>query len=800
MPLPFQKMHAKWISDQAMIDQTPRVIAYRLRFESAADETIRLHVSADEKYELFVDGKRIGRGPERGDRLNWFYESYGLKLSAGEHTIVARVWWLGDNGPSPFAQMTVRHAFLLCSDDADPSRFATGHAMWMCKRLPGYEWLPPGQAWGCGAKVRIVGSEFDWDAETGGGSGWVAAVVAGDAASLEDNDRPLDWRLRPALLPPMKEERTFTGISRLVSDAREFPFHDDPYKPQPPVRSADHLPEEARQWNPLLRGQHSPLTIPPHTARRVLIDLGDYYCAYPDLTVAGGRGALLRLSWAESLYERLPIAEKHEWIGNMPKGDRDEIEGKFFHGVTDEFLPAGGADKRTFTTLWWEAGRYVQLLIRTADDPLIVHSLHWRVTHYPFSFDAPFDCSDSRLAKVNRLALRSLTMGSHEHFTDSPYYEQIQYVGDTRLESLTTYATTSDNRLARKAIELLDQSRLPDGMIQSRYPSRVTQYILGFDLWWVGMVHDWMMWRGDRPFVAARLPGVRAAIEAALSYLTPDSVVRMPRRPNFTFMDWSSGWEGGHPVTSSEITGLVTWQLVHVLGLAAEIEDYAGEPELSARWRRRASEVADAATVCFWDDVHGLMSDDPAKTHFSEHTQILALLSGQLPPDKQSTVIDGLFSDPNLSRTTIYFSHYLFEVCHRLLRHEAMFDRLKVWFDLLNKGLRTLPEMPEPTRSDCHAWGAHVVYHCFASVLGVRPASPGFLTVHVSPMLGPLEWAKGALPHPAGRIELDLRQTRPGCVEGTIQLPAGITGTLNLDGKRTELLPGLNRIQAVTGE
>ncbi|MFL7870594.1 MAG: alpha-L-rhamnosidase, partial [Anaerolineales bacterium] len=66
----------------------PQVTAYRLRFDLPHKALIRVHVSADERYQFFVDGARIGRGPERGSDRIWFYESYDLDLPAGQHTLV----------------------------------------------------------------------------------------------------------------------------------------------------------------------------------------------------------------------------------------------------------------------------------------------------------------------------------------------------------------------------------------------------------------------------------------------------------------------------------------------------------------------------------------------------------------------------------------------------------------------------------------------------------------------------------------------------------------------------------------
>ena len=44
----------------------PGVMAYRLKFRVAEAVTATIHVSADERYELWLDGQRLGRGPQAG--------------------------------------------------------------------------------------------------------------------------------------------------------------------------------------------------------------------------------------------------------------------------------------------------------------------------------------------------------------------------------------------------------------------------------------------------------------------------------------------------------------------------------------------------------------------------------------------------------------------------------------------------------------------------------------------------------------------------------------------------------------
>ena len=80
-----------WISAPDAL-APPFVAAYRRRFTLERAAEVRVHVSADERYELFLDGERVGRGPERGEPRRWRFETYDLPLAAGDHVLVARVW------------------------------------------------------------------------------------------------------------------------------------------------------------------------------------------------------------------------------------------------------------------------------------------------------------------------------------------------------------------------------------------------------------------------------------------------------------------------------------------------------------------------------------------------------------------------------------------------------------------------------------------------------------------------------------------------------------------------------------
>ena len=98
-----------------LTDRKPCVTAYRRKFTIHCDTTVRVYVSADEEYELFIDGERIGRGPELGSHKKWFFDSYDLSLIEGDHAIVARVWSLGDG--SGDAKVSIAPGFFFCPED-----------------------------------------------------------------------------------------------------------------------------------------------------------------------------------------------------------------------------------------------------------------------------------------------------------------------------------------------------------------------------------------------------------------------------------------------------------------------------------------------------------------------------------------------------------------------------------------------------------------------------------------------------------------------------------------------------------
>src|SRR5436309_6120654 len=116
-----------------------------------------------------------------------------------------------------------------------------------------------------------------------------------------------------------------------------------------------------------------------------------------------------------------------------------------------------------FRPLWWRTYRYLELSVDTREDPLTLEDLRGVFTAYPFTRKARFDAGEPELDRILDVGWRTARLCAHETYMDCPYYEQLQYVGDTRIQALVSYYASGDDRLARNGIEQNDELRTSEG-------------------------------------------------------------------------------------------------------------------------------------------------------------------------------------------------------------------------------------------------------------------------------------------------------------------------------------------------
>lgn len=742
---------AQWIWCAGWAADEVGLVTFTLDFALPKGTRTRLHVSADQRYELWMDGDMISRGPDRGDPQHWSFASYELSLAPGSHRIHADVSWWGSR--APVAQMSVAPGFILSAEGLE-STLNTGIGAWTACPRRGIELLP-----GIAGVYHVIGPGFAVDVGAFGRTDECVDALPSEAAT--DSIHGIIATGHHLYPSPLPDQRTVTVQV-------------------PPPIAVDEGPGDGR-WGAsrsVSAAVSTDMTVPAHCARAFLFDLGEYYCGYPEIGVEGGEGALLRFEWAEALVEEPDAASTR-------KGNRDEWVGKYFRGFGDRFLLDGAS--RTLRPFWWRAGRYVLVAIETRDEPLVVTSVDLVETGYPFPDSDDVHVEDAGIRESQALLSRGLVACAHEIFADCPYFEQLSYVADARLQSLCRLTTCDDTRLVSRTLELYDWSRKVTGLVLGRYPSSPSQLISTFAMIYVLFVRDFALWTDSPKSVRALLPGIRSVVEEIEVYRRDDGILH--RLPGWVFIDWCPDWNEGYPPgAQNDASSSVDLLWILSLQAAAELESAYGDSECARRYARLARDHAEAVRTAYFDRSRMLFRDERDGTSCSVHSQTLAVLAG-LPGTEDPSFFERALSDAGLAQPTYYFEFYVLEALYRLGLSGLFSQRIRRFTGFADLGLRTPPETPEPTRSDCHGWSSHPLFHLRASLLGIRPAAPGFASVRIAPLGVWQGLRSGSVAHPKGRISVRL-DCNGAELYGSVTLPAGVDGILAWGGVRLPLRGG----------
>jgi hypothetical protein len=700
----------------------------------------------------------VGLGPAKGDVHHHFYDVYDLaaRLRTGTNVIAAIVFDMSRVAHRPAALgapcsvMTYAGGFLLEGDvvdqDGRSQRLDTGEAGWKVwvdqahrfqnegTRFEGYH----------GYFEHRVSRESPrgWMEAAFDDSGWAEATTLYRAERREDRRDPSSpYGLVPRMIPPMEEgpRRPFT--------AGFLPGGGNP----------------SSEWRALIADAGA-VTIPAHATVRLILDAGRMTTGFPFLATRGGELARVRLTYAEAL--RLPwstpgaqLLGRPQSLANLASHFADESSGWTFDrrgavtGWSDRWEPAGREEGEEFEPWHWRSFRYIELEIVTDRQPLIVTAVGYRFTAYPYQIEAGFGCSDPRLEKVWRTSLHTMRLCSHETFVDCPHYEQMQYAGDTMITSKLAMLTTGNYALSRQAILQFDWSRLPEGLTQSRYPSRLLQVIPSWSLHWITSVRDYAVCADDMATVREVLPGVRAVLEWFRRHTEASGLPSA--LPFWNITDWCPWWPRGVvPGADAGPTCIIAAQYVQALAEAADLHGWIGDESGSNALVAEAAQLREVLRQRFWSEREGLFFDRPGGPEISQYGNAWAIVCGAATTADWPQLLRRFPSDPKLAPGSFFCWHAVFRALNRIGAYDRMPEFLGPWHETVESGLDTFVEENSYWRSLCHAWSAHPALEFLTGVLGVNPQAPGFQEVEISPHRCGLQEAHGRVCTPRGPISV----------------------------------------------
>lgn len=447
------------------------------------------------------------------------------------------------------------------------------------------------------------------------------------------------------------------------------------------------------------------------------------------------------------------------------KSDRLNPQDMQLIGPYDEIdvdLPPG--EVVVYEPFWFRTFRLLKVEIQIDAAEVELMSFAATQMNYPITsvgfIDIPSDAEAKLIWDVSVRTMRNCML---DGYSDCPFYEQLQYIGDSRTVGLFHYLISGDGQLMRKTIASFGASILTEGLPQSRFPSHVPQIIAGFALYWVLQVRDHHLHFGDGPFARSFLPRIDGVLDYFDAHVSSDTGLVVGLHPDlWQFVDWVTAWgatethpDKGVPVagrmsnTHTYFSMLYAYTLRQAAMLVAEV----GRPALASEYVARADALVQAIRRHCYD---GTFFTDSTVSEskgypYSQHCQAWGVLCGAVRGSDASRIMAHCFLTENdFSKCSYMMMFYAFRAMAAAgdKVYESYWSRAwDPWQRMLANNLTTWEEDDVRQRSDCHAWGSVPLYEYCTELAGIHILSPGSKKIHFKPRirLAPVVRARVAL-------------------------------------------------------
>lgn len=708
-----------------------------------APERAELRISAVNRYRLFVNGVSCAFGPRKGDQYSQYYDTVDVAplLRPGENLLAVYVV----SATAKATQVGQRKALsatsiasvldvigLIVNLRAGGVDLSTGVADWRVRMDDSktHHFYEPCDLLGTFERVELDRVPGDWRTDPRVSADWTPAEVLFKAGiNYYGQMRGLPLMPRPFAMM----EETPAAFARQIAphDTRPFSFDGD-----------------------------GRCVLPPHTRAAVILDAGTNTTAFVAVAMAG-KGAVVRMTYAEAFMlreapegcgEAFMLADEQ---GPLYKWRRDDENG-VIAGAWDEVV--AGSAEAVYEPFWFRAFRFIRVDVETGDAPLALSMPAMRRVRYPLEVRTRVDSSDANALWLWETSLRTLRNCLHEDFDSDSYYEQLQYVMDTKLMMDFVYALSPDTDFAAATLWDFHCSLRPDGMISCSYPSNEVQIIPGFSLQFIWMLERYYHHTGDRPMAAFYRPTMDAILAYFERHLNDDGLCE--GLGYWEFGDWSNAWNGCHGRPNAILHGPSTlFNLMYALSLqmAAKLNRATGREGMAREYEGRADAVKAAVRRRCFVAARGMLCEAPGFMEFSQHAQVLAVLTGLFSGDEGRAALEHTF-EPDVIECSLPWRYYLFRALERYDLYDRMWERLDSFARLRQFNLTTMPEWSlDGPRSDCHPWSCGPLYEMTATVLGVRGDGDGWERISVRPRPLAYDDFRGEVVTPRGMVDVDWR-------------------------------------------
>lgn len=707
-----------------------RFAYFRCEQTLPSDARLTARVTAVSRYRLWVNGTPVLSGPCKGDLNRQYYETVELTpyLRTGKNVIAVQVLY---NDPDMAKNQTDTRAAI-------------------------YGVVGAGN---CHA-LAVDGEIMDADGKA------VGSVTTGQAPWKVwlDNTFYLKSTQYSVYLGAVEESVDFR---LLPNDWKTVDYDDSAWLPalsygpvilSPLFQSVGLIPRVhvIPREIPLLEEKECSFARVIEREKEVILDAGVHVNGYPRFDLEGDAGAEVTITYLER-------------FGDGGDGQRiDNLNGSV-SGRTDHIIMNG--KPLCYEPFWVRTFRYILLSGGRFIQPPV-----YRKTGYPLPVQSSVSSAAPWVGQLWDICLRTLQNCMLETYMDCPYYEQLQFIMDTRLQMLFTYAVSNDTQLAKKALLDFHCGMRPEGLLPGKTPTAYCQVISTFSLHYVFALWEYVAHSGDTAL--GRL--YRPDIDRILDYYDSkrDETGLVGRIDPWAFIDWQDDWKetGGVPPAYFEgPSAIINLMYAYALECGAKLYETTGRPGTAEEYRQRRADILRKVKALCFDQEKGMVREGIACQQFTRHAQAWAVLDGMLNEEESRRALQAALACPPCSFAA---SYEWFRALEKAGLEEQMRRDLDAWIGLLSRGSTTCPEEPHHPRSECHAWSALPLYEFMRTLAGVRQENdkiviqprlldlPDLSGTAITP-LGPVQYRYQKDPNHGWQYEIIL----PEQAEGRLILP-----------------------------
>ena len=751
-------------------DMTGRFAYFRCEMELPQMAQLTVDISASSRYRLWVNGQPVLSGPCKGDAWRQYFETVELTelLIPGRNIFCVQVLY---NDPNAAEIQTDERAAIY-----GVMGISAGHRL----AVEGDAYNIDGIAQG-----TLTTGKADWrvwlDDSFYLKSSHITCYLGAVTEELDFSRMPVHWKEAGFDVSGWTKAETVDTVlptNILFSMGVQPKFRIREREIPLLYEKADRFERDFSSADGKAVGllENGSITVQPGQELELILDAGAVKNGYPCYLFRSGRGGRVEITYFE------------KFGGQGSDLRRTDYENGGISGLTDMLFLSEG--EVCYEPFWVRTFRFVRIHIQAEKGAVTLLAPAFRRTGYPLRAGSCICSSSLWVERLWDICVRTLENCMMETYMDCPYYEQLQFAMDTRLEALFTYAVSDDHALARKALLDFHYGMQPEGLTAGKYPSAYLQILSTFSLHYIYMLWEYYLQTGDRETIRFCLGDIDRIMDYYDRKRGEDGLVG--RLEFWEFVDWQPDWEEFSGIPRALQQGpstIINLMYAYALACGGSLFDAMGRKGLAEEYANRREDLLERVHKFCWDEEKGMYREGPECRQFTQQAQSWAVINDMVQGEDARKVLSAAITDGECLKCSFSTAYEWFRALEKADMYDAMRRCLNDWIALLELDCTTCPETPGKSRSECHAWSALPMYEMMRTMAGVVPEGIGWEHVRIEPHTMDLDDLQGKVSTPKGVISFWYEKAED-VWNYFVELPEGMEATFVYPDGKTKHLDG----------